>query len=152
MTSTPEKSAATGDVASALKDTDLAGFRSKDKQLAFRVKGQFADNKNYTPRSQACNRVSSALFCIHLEDVMLLIILDLACGSVFFGCLFFVNIQCGITQGSLLCLGVADMVLSVIEERNSMLVSFEAKRWMSFLVRRVDVLWFCSDIICCLWI
>ena len=54
-------------------------------------------------------------FCIHVEDIIELIDFDLKFGYLYFGGILFVNKMVGVTQGSPISLGIADMVLSVIE-------------------------------------
>ena len=86
----------------------MAGFKSEDKQLAFRVKKQVAESPNCIPRGQSNRNVCSFLFWLHLDDVMELIKFDLLRGCIYFGCALFVNRRVGVTQGSLISQGIAD--------------------------------------------
>ena len=49
--------------------TVMAGFKSDDKHLAFRVKRLFAENRNFTARGQSNRKVCASFFCIHIEDI-----------------------------------------------------------------------------------
>ena len=60
---------------------------------------------------------------------------------MFFGRILFVNRVLGITQGSPVSPGLADMVLSVAVENNSVMFTFEARRWLTFIVRWIDDIW-----------
>ena len=126
----------------------MAGFKSDDKHLAFRVKRLFAENRNITACGQSNRKVCASFFCIHIEDILELIEFDLKCGYIYFGCILFVNKVVGVTQGSPVSPGIADMVLSVIEEVNSSIVTFEAKRWLTFIIRWVDDMWFSMMCFC----
>ena len=94
----------------------MAGFKSEDKVLSFRVKKMFAESRNFIARAQSNRRVSSNFwFCIHVENIFELIWFDLKFGYLYFGGILFVNKLVGVTQGSLISPGIADMVLLVIE-------------------------------------
>ena len=94
----------------------MQGFKTEDKVLSFRLKTMFAENRNYIARAQSNKRVSSNFwFCIHVENIFELIWFDLKFGYLYFGGILFVNKMVGVIQGSLISLGIADMVLSVIE-------------------------------------
>ena len=73
---------------------------------------------------------------------MELIEFDLKCGYIYVGCILFVNKMVGVTQGSPVSPGRADMVLCVIEEVNSSIFTFEAKMWLTFIMRWVVDSWF----------
>ena len=70
------------------------------------------------------------VWSIHCEDIIDVVNYDLKHGYVFFGRILFVQREVGITQGSPLSPGLADMALSVIEEINSMIFIVESKRWL----------------------
>ena len=92
----------------------MAGFKSVDKNLVYRVKRLFAENRNYVARAQCCRKVCSAIWCIHCEDSIDVLNYDLKHGYVLFGRILLIQRDVGITHGSPLALGLADMVLSVI--------------------------------------
>ena len=92
--------------------TVMAGFKSDDKHLAFRVKRLFAENRNFTARGQSNRKVCASFFCIHIEDMLELIEFDLKCGYIYFGCILLVNKM----VGNLVSPGIVDMVLCVIEK------------------------------------
>ena len=128
--------------------TVMAGFKSEDKHLAFRVKRLFAENRNFTARGQSNRKVCASFLRIRIEDMLELIEFDSKCGYIYVGCILLVNTMVGVTQGSLVSPGIADMVLSVIEEVNSSTFTFEAKRWLTFIIRWVDDMWFSMMCFC----
>ena len=105
------------------------------------MKKQFVESRNCIVRAESCRKVSSAFFCIHCEDIMKVVNHDLQYCYVFFGRALFVNIVLGITKGSRVSPGIADIVLLVIGEINSIIFTFEAKRWLIFIIRWVDDIW-----------
>ena len=96
----------------------MAGFKSEDKQLAFKVKKQFAESRNFTHRGQSNRKVCSSFVCLHLDDVMELVQFDLLCGYVYFGCTLFVNRRVGVTQGNIIYLCIYDIIVSCVEGVN----------------------------------
>ena len=95
--------------------TVMAGFKSDDKHLAFRVKSLFAENRNFTARGQSNRKVCAAFLRIRVEDMLELIEFDSKCGYIYFGCILFVNKRVGIIQGSFISCGIADMIISCVE-------------------------------------
>ena len=72
----------------------------------------------------------------------MLIDFDLKFGYLYFGGILFVNKMVCVFQGSPIYPGIADMVLSVIEEINSNIFIYESKKWQTFVIRWVDDIWF----------
>ena len=61
----------------------MVGFKSEDKNLAFRGKKQYAENRNFTARAKSNRKVRCAFFCIHFDDIMEVVNYDLiTCSSV----------------------------------------------------------------------
>ena len=58
----------------------MAGFKSEDKNLAFRVTKQFAENRNFTARAQSNRNLCVSFFYIHCDDIMEVVNYDLTFG------------------------------------------------------------------------
>ena len=120
----------------------MAGFKTEDKRLAFRVKTTFAESRNYVARTQCNRKVSTNFYCVHLNDVLELLEFDLLFGFLFFGSQLCIQRIYGINQGSPVSPGIADMVLCVIEQKNYSIMIFESEKWLTFIIRWVDDIWF----------
>ena len=113
----------------------MAGFKSEDKQLAFKVKKQSIESRNFTPRDQF--KKKDALPCIASIRMICWSSLNfIYCLATFISVQFlFINKHVGVTKGRPIFPGIADLILSCVEEVDACICVSEARRWLTFVIR-----------------
>ena len=82
-------------------------------------------------------------FCINLDYILEFIELDLLFGYIDFSAMLFISKHVGVTKGRPIVPGIADLILSCVEEVDACIFVSEARRWLTFVTRWVDDVWFC---------
>ena len=117
---------------------DIQLATTVDRQLAYRIKRETLEKRNHMPRAQQNRIVSKHFYCIRISDILRAVEFDLAYGFLRLGLTLIATLDIGITQGSPLSPGLADLVLMVIEARNMTVFISEATRWRILVMRWVD--------------
>ena len=77
----------------------MLGFKSEDRQLAFRVEKRFVESQNFTTTCQSHRKLRVSFYCIHTDDSLEFIEFELLFGYICFGAIIFINKRIGVTQG-----------------------------------------------------